>query len=72
GSVEYRMKWLQSLDAIVIDPERCPDTVKEFSEYEYERDPKTNDVLEGYPDINNHHIDAVSYGTFSIWRRRGQ
>lgn len=71
GSVNYSMKWLQSLAAIVIDPERCPDTAKEFSEYEYERDPKTGEVLEGYPDIANHHIDAVRYGTNKIWKRRG-
>jgi len=71
GSVNYSMKWLQSLKAIVIDPERCPDTVKEFSEYEYERDPKTGEVLEGYPDVANHHIDAVRYGTNKIWKRRG-
>lgn len=72
GSVNYSMKWLQSLTAIVIDPERCPDTVKEFTEYEYERDPKTGEVLEGYPDAANHHIDAVRYGTNRIWKRRGQ
>ena len=66
------MKWLQGLDAIIIDPDRCPDTLKEFTEYEYERDPKTGEVLEGYPDVNNHHIDAVRYGTNSIWKRRGQ
>jgi phage terminase large subunit len=72
GSVEYRMKWLQSLDAIVIDPLRCPDTTKEFTEYEYERDDKTGEVLPGYPDAANHHIDAVSYGTFQVWKRRGQ
>lgn len=71
GSVNYSMKWLQSLKAIVIDPERCPDTAKEFSEYEYERDPKTGEVLEGYPDVSNHHIDAVRYGTNKIWKRRG-
>ena len=65
------MKWLQSLQAIVIDPERCPDTAKEFSEYEYERDKKTGEVLEGYPDLNNHHIDAVRYATSRIWKRRG-
>ena len=47
GSVEYRHKWMQSLAAIVIDPVRCPDTAKEFSEYEYERDKKTNEVLQG-------------------------
>lgn len=72
GSVRYSMKWLQSLDAVVIDPERCRDTVKEFSEYEYERDPKTNEILPDYPDAANHHIDAVRYGTNRIWKRRGQ
>ena len=71
GSVNYSMKWLQSLTSIVIDPERCPDTAKEFSEYEYERDDKTGEVLEGYPDAANHHIDAVRYGTNMIWKRRG-
>lgn len=72
GSVNYSMKWLQSLHAIVIDPARCPDTAKEFAEYEYERDKKTGEVLEGYPDLNNHHIDAVRYSTNRIWRRRGR
>ena len=71
GSVNYSMKWLQSLSSIVIDPIRCPDTAKEFSEYEYERDDKTGEVLEGYPDAANHHIDAVRYGTNKIWKRRG-
>lgn len=72
GSVNYSMKWLQSLEHIIIDPERCPDTVKEFAEYEYERDDKTGDVLPGYPDLDNHHIDAVRYATNRIWKRRGQ
>ena len=72
GSVAYSMKWLQSLTAIVIDPGRCPDTAREFTEYEYERDPKTSEVLEGYPDVANHHIDAVRYGTNRIWKRRGK
>lgn len=72
GSVNYSMKWMQSLAAIVIDPERCPDTVAEFSEYEYERDKKTGEVLQGYPDLNNHHIDAVRYATNRIWKRRGK
>ena len=72
GSVEYRMKWLQSLAAIVIDPERCPDTAKEFSEYEYERDKKTGEVEKGYPDAANHHIDSVSYGCYPVWKRRGE
>ena len=72
GSVEYRMKWLQTVNCIVIDPQRCPDTAKEFAEYEYERDPKTGEVMEGYPDAANHHIDSVSYGCYPIWKRRGK
>lgn len=72
GSVVQGMKWLQSLAAIVIDPARCPDTAEEFSTYEYARDPHTGAVLPGYPDVNNHHIDAVRYALESVWRRRGQ
>lgn len=72
NSVAYGNRWLQSLAAIVIDPERCPETAKEFSEYEYERDPKTGEVLEGYPDAANHSIDAVRYAMEPVWRRRGQ
>ena len=70
-SVRYGTKWLQMLEAIVIDTERCPDTAKEFSEYEYERDGKTGEVLEGYPDLNNHHIDAVRYAMESTANKAG-
>lgn len=71
GSVEYSMKWLQQLVKIVIDPKRCPDTAKEFSKYEYERT-KEGDIISGYPDHDNHHIDAVRYGTEPIYRIPGQ
>ena len=70
GSVEYSMKWLQSLRAIVIDNKRCPETAKEFLEYEYERD-KEGNVITGYPDKNNHSIDAVRYATNKLWWNRG-
>ena len=72
GSLGESMKWLQSLAAIVIDPARCPDTAAEFTAYEYARDPRTGTVLPGYPDVDNHHIDAVRYAVESVWRRRGQ
>ncbi len=71
GSVDYSMKWLQSLVRIVIDPVRCPDTWAEFSQYEYERT-KDGEIISGYPDADNHHIDAVRYATEQIWKRRGQ
>ena len=60
GSVDYSMKWLQSLKEIVIDPVRCPAAAQEFAAYEYDRD-KNGDILSGYPDKNNHSIDAVRY-----------
>lgn len=71
GSVDYSHKWLQALTKIVIDPVRCPDTYKEFTEYEYERAPD-GEITSGYPDANNHHIDAVRYAMEKVWRRRGQ
>lgn len=71
GSVAYSMKWLQSLNKIIIDPVACPDTAKEFAEYEYERDSRTGEILEGFPDCRNHHIDAVRYAVNRIWKRRG-
>lgn len=69
-SIQYSMKWLQSLNHIYIDPVRCPETFKEFVEYEYERD-KDDEVISGYPDANNHHIDACRYGLERYWSRRG-
>ena len=60
GSVDYGMKWLQSLREIVIDNVRCPYAAEEFLNYEYDRD-KNGDVVSGYPDRNNHSIDAVRY-----------
>lgn len=70
-SVNYSMKWLQSLNHIYIDPVRCPGTLKEFVEYEYERD-KDDEIVSGYPDANNHNIDAVRYALERVWKRKGQ
>ena len=71
GSVEYSMKWLSSLKKIVIDRTRCPNTAREFEEYEFEKD-KDGNVITGYPDKNNHHIDAVRYALERVWSRRGE
>lgn len=60
GSVEHGIKFLQDLNEIIIDPERCPNTAREFSTYEIEKD--SNGNLKGtYPDKNNHSIDATRY-----------
>lgn len=71
GSVEYSMKWLGSLFKIVIDPIRCPKTAQEFNDYELEKD-KDGNFITGYPDKNNHHIDAVRYALEPVWKVRGQ
>ena len=70
-SVRYGMKWLQSLVAIVIDPARTPNVAKEFKEYEYERN-KDDEVVSGYPDANNHAIDATRYALERYYKRKGQ
>jgi len=68
GSVGYSMRWLQGLNGIIIDARKCPNAAKEFGEYEYERD-ADGEIISGYPDKNNHFIDAVRYATNLLWRR---
>lgn len=70
-SINYSMKWLQSLNHIYIDPNRCPGHLKEFVEYEYERD-RDDEVISGYPDSNNHSIDSCRYSLERYWSKRGQ
>ena len=69
GSVEYGMKWLQRR-TIVIDRKRTPNAYKEFVGYEYERN-KDGDIISGYPDANNHLIDAARYALEPVSRRMG-
>ena len=60
GSVDFGIKWLASRAKIVIDRKRCPEAAKEFEMYEYMKD-KDGNFISGYPDENNHFIDAVRY-----------
>ena len=62
GSRRYGIKWLQSLEAIVIDPQRCPETAKEFAAWCYEDG--------GLPEHDDHCIDAVRYACTWFWRKR--
>lgn len=70
-SVRYGMKWLQSLKCIVIDPVRCPETAREFTNYEYERT-KDDELTGRYPDADNHSIDCVRYAMERVYKRKGQ
>ena len=59
GSVLYGIRWLQS-KYLYIDPRRCPNAWREFSEYEY-MTTKDGEFLADVPDKNNHAIDALRY-----------
>lgn len=69
GSVEYGMKWLQRRK-IVIDKRRTPNAYREFVGYEYERN-KDGDIISGYPDKDNHLIDATRYALERVYRQMG-
>lgn len=69
GSVEYGMKWLQRRK-IVIDRRRTPNAYREFVGYEYQRS-RNGDIISGYPDENNHLIDATRYALEPVSRRMG-
>ena len=60
-SVAYGIKWLQERRKIYIDKRRCPNTYREFTCYEYERN-RQGQFISAYPDADNHAIDAVRYG----------
>lgn len=59
-SIDFGVRWLQNLVEIIIDPVRCPNTAREFSMYEYEKD-KFGNFKSQYPDCNNHSIDQIRY-----------
>lgn len=61
GSVEHGEKWLEDLDAIIIDPERCPNTAKEWEDIDYKVD-RYGEVQNKLQETDNHSIDAVRYG----------
>ena len=69
-SIRYGIKWLQGLRHIYIDKRRCPETYKEFVNYEYEQD-KEGNFISAYPDENNHSIDAVRYALEKYANRKG-
>ena len=71
GSVDAGYKWLQSLNAIVIDRTRTPNAAAEFTQYEYNTD-RNGNVLTGYPQgQEDHYMSATRYGMEPVWKRRG-
>lgn len=66
-SIEHGIRWLQNLQHIYVDKERCPNAYRELIGYEYAQN-KQGQFISGYPDKNNHAIDAIRYATESIVR----
>ena len=60
GSRDFGYRWLQSLNEIIIDPVRCPNTLQEFLTMEYLKD-KDGKYINDYPKINDDGIDAIRY-----------
>jgi len=59
-SVRFGIKWLQSLSAIYINPDTCPNTYREFTRYMYKRN-KLGEYTGELIDKDNHTIDATRY-----------
>jgi PBSX family phage terminase large subunit len=59
-SVEFGIRQLQDLEAIIIDPARCPRAAHEYQNYAYEQ-MRTGEVRSDYPDRDNHTIDPTRY-----------
>ena len=55
GSIEHGENWLDDLEAIVIDPKRCPNTAREFENIDYQID-KDGNTIPRLEDKDNHSI----------------
>jgi PBSX family phage terminase large subunit len=65
GSVDFGTKWLQDLEEIIIDPIRAPLPAKEFINYCL-LTTRAGEVINQFPDKDNHSIDAVRYACVNI------
>lgn len=69
GSVEHGLRWLMNLSEIVIDPTRCPNARREFTAYRFAPDGQGG-FRGGFPDRDNHTIDAARYALEDYTERR--
>lgn len=70
GSVDFGMEFLSDeINEIIIDPRRCPNAAREFTNYELDRD-KNGNFKGSYPDRDNHTIDAVRYALEDVMTAR--
>ena len=67
NSPASRVRWMQNLAKIVIDPDDAPLAAREFPEYEYVANAQ-GDITETLPKVDDDAIDAVGYGS-GVWIR---
>ena len=67
NSPKNRVRWMQNLTRVVIDPDRCPLAAKEFPEFEYVSNGH-GDITETLPKVNDDPIDAAGYAA-GLWIR---
>lgn len=59
-SVEFGERWLDDLEAIVIDPNRTPNIAREFESIDYQVD-RDGNPKNRLVDVDNHTIDSTRY-----------
>jgi len=60
GSIAAGIKYMQDLEEIIIDGNRCPLAAHEFVNYALDVT-RQGDVISKYPDKDNHSLDAARY-----------
>lgn len=70
GSVEHGIRMLQDMNEIIIDPKRCPNARREFGGYRLAPD-GSGGFRGGFPDKDNHTIDAARYALEDVFTRKG-
>ena len=70
GSVEFGIRKLCECQRIIIDPVRCPNAAREFAGYRLQSD-GNGGFRSGFPDKDNHTIDAVRYALEERFSGRG-
>ena len=63
-SRHFSYRWLQARYKIYCDPRRCPNTFRELSQCEYEKN-KAGLFISRYPQVNDHSIDSLRYAYMS-------
>lgn len=69
NSPRERVRWLNRMRRIVIDPERAPMAARQFRELEYVTTP-SGDITETLPKVDDDAVDAVGYAC-GVWIRQG-